>query len=535
MTIACENPQIIFNPHLVWLYCTKAIAAYFNGRTIEVYKDRKCFYNFPWRDFYSVKNEVTKDNIENYFLYDDQDNTYPIFVMVPCGKCRLCRQKRAEDWQTRCLCESSAWPYPPLFITLTYDRQHLPEDGVSKDDVQKFLKRLRRRIEYNLNVKTPLRYFLVAEYGKKTHRAHYHLLLWNMPYVQMADGDEKSFYTLWRFIRDAWQNGNIRVEYCRDRTGKYCLKYMRKECIVPDGKNDIFFLSSRGREHKGIGFPWLEQYFDFYQQLEDCQQLAIRTIDGKTGVSKVENKPVPEYFKRKLWPTVCNCFPQRVSNAVKDFMKYGTEMFYLFQARRDYDRCDIILDQMRTVQSKFSDIFPIDFDCAYPDHEFCAKVDGYVAAHDLFYCYRPLPLTQETRAISESLHPFYDIDHARELKFYKDTPDVKCLRNGLGYDCDFVFEYNIDSIYISNDSYLCRLAFIRSYKKYSAACRVLDDYSFSQDDHDRIVRILDLSRKHKMTVHLLNENKPEVDVDGLIHKYETDRRWERIHWLEDKF
>lgn len=63
------------------------------------------------------------------------------------------------------------------FITLTYNDQHLPENGsLVKSDFQKFLKRLRIS-------KGPLRYFHCGEYGKETQRPHYHAILFGMDFA----------------------------------------------------------------------------------------------------------------------------------------------------------------------------------------------------------------------------------------------------------------------------------------------------------------------------------------------------------------
>ena len=137
MKCKCENPVAIFNPHLVWLYCTRAIAVRLGEHMFEVQRSARDYYNFPWYKFLPYKDRVTEDTVDDYFLYDAQDNAYPVFIFVPCGHCRLCRENRVNEWMTRCICESSSSMYPPLFITLTYDRQHYPKDGVSKDDVQR--------------------------------------------------------------------------------------------------------------------------------------------------------------------------------------------------------------------------------------------------------------------------------------------------------------------------------------------------------------------------------------------------------------
>lgn len=96
----------------------------------------------------------------------------------PCGKCLYCLEKRRVPWTVRLTHERRFWSrfgITTYFVTLTYDELNLPKDGVSKRDIQLFLKRLRKY--YASLESNPLKYFCVSEYGPTTHRAHYHLIL----------------------------------------------------------------------------------------------------------------------------------------------------------------------------------------------------------------------------------------------------------------------------------------------------------------------------------------------------------------------
>jgi len=68
-----------------------------------------------------------------------------------------------------------------VFVTLTYNPEHYPEDGsLNKEHPKNFLKRLRKLIPYKI------RFYSVGEYGTKTQRAHYHLIIFNMPFEQQS-------------------------------------------------------------------------------------------------------------------------------------------------------------------------------------------------------------------------------------------------------------------------------------------------------------------------------------------------------------
>lgn len=90
-----------------------------------------------------------------------------------CGYCMPCRITKRQEWTLRLLLEARESKYV-YFSTLTYSPEYLPEDGgLSKDDLQKFMKRFRKRLGF------PVRYYAVGEYGEKTNRPHYHLVLFS--------------------------------------------------------------------------------------------------------------------------------------------------------------------------------------------------------------------------------------------------------------------------------------------------------------------------------------------------------------------
>lgn len=123
------------------------------------------------------------------------------YVNVPCGKCFSCLQRKRSEWMFRLYkeLETSSSAY---FVTLTYDDLHVPTKNgrqcVSKKDIQKFFKRLRFNIR-----PFQIRYFLVSEYGPKTLRPHYHMILFNFPNELKNKLDD--------YLLDSWQNGFITI------------------------------------------------------------------------------------------------------------------------------------------------------------------------------------------------------------------------------------------------------------------------------------------------------------------------------------
>lgn len=98
---------------------------------------------------------------------------------IPCRNCVGCRLDYSREWANRMLLEYQLTK-KAVFVTLTYNDDNLPFSSygcatLSKRDVQLWLKRLRKFFSG-----TQIRYFLSGEYGPKTHRPHYHAILFGL-------------------------------------------------------------------------------------------------------------------------------------------------------------------------------------------------------------------------------------------------------------------------------------------------------------------------------------------------------------------
>lgn len=142
------------------------------------------------------------------------------FLSVPCGKCDVCRSRRAIRWSDRLRIERECHPFA-VFFTLTYSDEFVPRFdvdsvnrrlidvktgefhtfsslGLDSDKesldyvlsrryltyytpvfVQNFIKRLRSKINYYEHsiYEKRVRYFINTEYGPTTHRVHHHGIL----------------------------------------------------------------------------------------------------------------------------------------------------------------------------------------------------------------------------------------------------------------------------------------------------------------------------------------------------------------------
>lgn len=208
--------------------------------------------------------------------------------LVPCGQCSGCREDYARSWADRLSLEAlSQGDDRSWFVTLTYDDDHVPlmetvsrvtgEVGVFSalrmDDVSEWLKRVRSRLD-----QPGIRFFAVGEYGSRTGRSHYHVILFaDLPDVRQirpSDGGEIQhlppgvLYS--EILQDCWRKGYVTVSHADYPALQYCAGYVQKKLHGLHEKAyldlcEIVGVSPQPREaarmsrRPGIGVPWMER------------------------------------------------------------------------------------------------------------------------------------------------------------------------------------------------------------------------------------------------------------------------------------
>lgn len=220
--------------------------------------------------------------------------TNPIYletqqIRVPCGRCRACRIKRSADWTMRISHELHTFRYEGTFLTLTYDDDHLPEGGtLVKEDLQKFFKRLRKRLKKD-NKK--IKYYACGEYGENTQRPHYHAIILGLSVTNgahrkaMSDSWDKCDWNNPAIKRGAF--GTVTPDSIR-----YTTDYIQKKFSNPDEAAMKAHYGDRLPEFqcqsKGIG----ERYaLSLKSTLEETGKIPYKGIEvsmPKYYMSKVE-------------------------------------------------------------------------------------------------------------------------------------------------------------------------------------------------------------------------------------------------------
>lgn len=174
-----------------------------------------------------------------------------------CGACPECLRKKANSWALRAVFEAKQHLYNCM-ITLTYDKykynksghfdgKHLeempvdPTIEVSKRHIQLFIKRLRKHFSGQ-----KIKYICAAEYGSKTHRAHYHLILFGVRFPDLRYYKKSSrgnvIYNS-SLLEELWSMGICTVDNINvsEASARYCTKYCAKS-----RSEDTFMLFSQG-------------------------------------------------------------------------------------------------------------------------------------------------------------------------------------------------------------------------------------------------------------------------------------------------
>lgn len=209
-----------------------------------------------------------------------------IIRQVPCGQCLECRIKRAFQWKLRLLHELYNFD-KACFITLTYDNEHLPENGtLVKEDLQKFFKRLRRYYQYKNGDNAKLKYFACGEYGDKLGRPHYHAIIFGLSPV---GDDRRLIQSAWKFCK--WDKISCKaIGTVTSDSIMYTCGYITKKIFGKSAKSAY--------EEKGLIAP-----FQLQSQglgLKYC--LAHQELWQEQGYLNFNGKEValPRYYKNKI-------------------------------------------------------------------------------------------------------------------------------------------------------------------------------------------------------------------------------------------
>lgn len=197
----------------------------------------------------------------------------------------------------RCMHEAQLYE-ANCFVTLTFSDEHLPEDySVHVEDVQKFMKRLRKKFQHKT-----IRSFAAGEYGDKDNRPHYHLLLFNHRFLDQKIHSQKNGHKLYtsKTLQSLWPYGYSTVGQLTYQTAAYTARYVMKK-IGGDQAAEHYlrvhpltgklvqvqpeFATQSNKP--GLGTGWYQKF------KTDAFPSDFLIVDGK-------KHPVPKFYTLKL-------------------------------------------------------------------------------------------------------------------------------------------------------------------------------------------------------------------------------------------
>lgn len=323
-TVKCEHPVSILNQKAKHIYLKNGYFYTHDGRKIVLPYEDKQEENIMLRWAYAHRPSYNGDSslferLVPYVVHFGEK--LPLFLLVGCGHCRLCRDRKSLEWSSRAALECEAHDMLPLMLTLTYNNKSLPHDGVVLDHLQRYFKRLRINLTRHYHTPIEIRYIACSEYGSKRHRPHYHALIWGLPLfcAEYNSFEQRNHLTneAYRIFRDSWSNGFIYAVFCKDsKAGSYVTKYMRKDNFIPPGKNNTFIVASRQKGAIGwLGF--LAHSLD--KQLKANPTSPTFSYIPRFGDGSSKTINIPYYFLQKTLPSFSQMYPAALRRKVVSY------------------------------------------------------------------------------------------------------------------------------------------------------------------------------------------------------------------------
>ena len=203
---------------------------------------------------------------------DEEDKKY---LLVECGKCLACREKRKKRLIARTMHEAQYWKYK-YFILFTYGEKC--DFKLHKEHMQAYLKRLRK---WYSKKDEKFAYLISGEYGEGGERPHYHMIL--MSNIKAGDHLQRWEWGTISFGKYGTMEAGIQsIYYTAGYTTKKMSEFQGKANeTYADGRPLPFLLFS-----KGLGKRYAQ---------ENKNNFAEKGIINLQGGNKVA---IPRYYKK---------------------------------------------------------------------------------------------------------------------------------------------------------------------------------------------------------------------------------------------
>lgn len=220
-------------------------------------------------------------------------------IEVACGKCLNCLENKKKEKALRLIHEMNNYKFK-LFVTLTMDdlRASRNKDGLTeirKRELNNYIKRLQYyELKYNGgDKKAPkLKYIACGEYGAKSGRAHYHLVILCNRFIHFQ-------------IKKNWNRGHVDIQALKDVRAVYYTagysdkkqeNYFKDKYEAEKTDREVAFLKTS----RGNGKDWIKEAIA-------TKKITTKNyfIDSWNGKNKI-----PQYYKTKIKEAIMGVKPR---------------------------------------------------------------------------------------------------------------------------------------------------------------------------------------------------------------------------------
>ena len=187
-----------------------------------------------------------------------------------CGGCLYCRNTRIAEWSLRGYHELVTQERRAAFITLTYRPGPEFDGQLHKEHPRNFMRALRKRYPDR-----KLKYIVCGEYGKRTWRPHYHLIVYGV----------RPCAELYENVRRKWRFGmvNVSMQSVTGHAIEYVMKYLGKTMCSKEEYRLRGLPVPYQSQSNGIGKEWSVKNREKWLSTMDCSYKGVR-------------RPVPRYY-----------------------------------------------------------------------------------------------------------------------------------------------------------------------------------------------------------------------------------------------
>lgn len=320
----CLSPKLIMNPEFIR-----------NRSFYDLYimdgSEVRCQQIYPgvFNPVFVDAKSVPVDRCSDYYaVRTATGEVCPLFMPVCCGKCTECHDHRCSELRSRMMLEQMYYgDIPPIMVRLSYAPCHLPPDGVCKDHICKFHRRLHDYFRHQ-DLPNDWRIITFSEYSPEMGRAHYHCVVFGLDF-----NDFHKFISFHDIVQRCWPFGYVHTKRCWSLGAlRYVSKYVSKDVYVnvPEGKNPNFWHGPR--REGGIGSRFLE--------LADLKNIidADYPYVSFQSMGKVEKVFLPRYLREKIHGSLKDFISQKLINKYKRFVELHVALHELLYTvrRNDY-------------------------------------------------------------------------------------------------------------------------------------------------------------------------------------------------------